>query len=148
MSGLFGSAATTAASSSGSQTQGDLKGDVALNNPPTDTISGLAFSPGQNASDFLAISSWDQKVRIYEIAQNGQSEGRHAYDHGKPVFDVDFSKVGIPHPATARDTPPWPQPALHSRGHSSRQLQPALHLHASTGKQRRARETTKQLTGM
>lgn len=94
MSGLFGSAATTA-SSSNTQTQGDLKGDVALSNPPTDTISGLAFSHGQNPSDFLAVSSWDQKVRIYEISATGQSEGRHAYDHGKPVFDVDFSKVSL-----------------------------------------------------
>ena len=93
MSGLFGSASS--ASSASNQTQGDLKSDVALNNPPTDSISGLAFSPGPQPSDFLAVSSWDNKVRIYEIAQNGQSEGRHAYEHSQPVLGVDFSKVSF-----------------------------------------------------
>ncbi|GKT44776.1 nucleoporin GLE2 [Colletotrichum spaethianum] len=91
MSGLFGSAS----SSSSSNTVGDLKQDVALNNPPEDSISDLAFSPAQNqASDFLAVASWDKKVRIYEIAQNGQSEGRHAYEHDGPVLNCDFSKDG------------------------------------------------------
>lgn len=92
MSGLFGSASSSSATN---QTQGDLKSDVALTNPPTDSISDLAFSPGQQQSDFLAVSSWDNKVRIYEIAQNGQSEGRHAYEHSQPVLNVDFSKVSF-----------------------------------------------------
>lgn len=90
MSGLFG---TTAAASATSNALGDLKSDVALSDPPTDTITALSFSPGQSQQDFLAISSWDNKVRIYEIAQNGQSQGRHAYEHSQPVFDCDFSKV-------------------------------------------------------
>lgn len=90
MSGLFGSAA----SSTPSNTVGDLKSDVALSNPPEDSISDLAFSPAQNqTSDFLAVASWDKKVRIYEIAGNGQSEGRHAYEHDGPVLNCDFSKV-------------------------------------------------------
>jgi mRNA export factor len=90
MSGLFSN--TTAAATS--NTVGDLKQDIALNNPPEDSISDLAFSPAQNqASDFLAVASWDKKIRIYEIAQNGQSEGRHAYEHEGPVFNCDFSKV-------------------------------------------------------
>lgn len=92
MSGLFGSAA--AASSSSAQTTGDLKGDIALSDPPTDTISDLAFSPAQNqTTDFLAVSSWDNKVRIYEINQSGQSQGRHAYEHSQPVLNLDFQKV-------------------------------------------------------
>lgn len=89
MSGLFG----TAAASTTSNALGDLKSDVALSDPPTDTITALSFSPGQSQQDFLAVSSWDNKVRIYEIAQNGQSQGRHAFEHSKPVFDCDFSKV-------------------------------------------------------
>ena len=40
------------------------------------------------------MSSWDKKVRIYEIASTGQSEGRHIYEHAGPVFNVDFSKDG------------------------------------------------------
>lgn len=91
MSTLFGSAA----SSSATNTVGDLKSDVALNDPPTDSISDLAFSPAPNGPDFLAVSSWDNKVRIYEIAPNGQSQGRHAYEHSQPVLNCDFSKVGF-----------------------------------------------------
>ncbi|KAI6084650.1 WD40 repeat-like protein [Hypoxylon rubiginosum] len=89
MSGLFGSSATAASATS--NTIGDLKNDVALSNPPEDTISSLSFSP---AADFLAVSSWDKKVRIYQIAGNGSSEGKHMYEHDAPVLDVDFSKDG------------------------------------------------------
>ena len=91
MSGLFGASAASAAATT---SLGDIKSDVALSNPPTDSVSDLAFSPATNQpSDFLAVCSWDNKVRIYEIAQNGQSEGRHAYDHGQPVLSCEFSKV-------------------------------------------------------
>lgn len=90
MASLFGSAAANAAAST---TVGDLKQDVALNDPPTDSISDLVFSPAGNGPDFLAISSWDNKVRIYEIAQNGQSQGRHAFEHSQAVLGCDFSKV-------------------------------------------------------
>ncbi|KAI2638761.1 WD40 repeat-like protein [Hypomontagnella submonticulosa] len=88
MSGLFGSAAS---SSANSNTIGDLKNDVPISNPPEDTISRLAFSPTQ---DILAVSSWDKKVRIYQIASNGSSEGKHMYEHDAPVLSVDFSKDG------------------------------------------------------
>ncbi|KAF5537467.1 hypothetical protein H9Q69_006761 [Fusarium xylarioides] len=91
MSTLFGGASAAAATSN---TVGDLKQDVALSDPPTDTISDLSFSPAPNGPDFLAISSWDNKVRIYEIAANGQSQGRHAYEHSQPVLNCDFSKDG------------------------------------------------------
>lgn len=91
MSTLFGGASSAAAATS--NTVGDLKNDVALSDPPTDTISDLSFSPAPNGPDFLAISSWDNKVRIYEIAANGTSQGRHAYEHSQPVLGCDFSKV-------------------------------------------------------
>lgn len=91
MSGLFGGASSSAAATS--NTVGDLKNDVALSDPPTDTISDLSFSPAPNGPDFLAIASWDNKVRIYEIAANGQSQGRHVYEHSQPVLNCDFSKV-------------------------------------------------------
>lgn len=93
MSGLFGGG-SAAASSSATNTVGDLNKDVALSSPPEDTISDLAFSPSTSQqNDFLAVSSWDKKVRIYEITQTGQSEGRHAYSHDAPVLNCDFSKV-------------------------------------------------------
>jgi mRNA export factor len=92
MSGIFGTSATSAATAS-NQTQGDLKGDVELSNPPEDSITDLSFSPAPNGPDLLAVSSWDSKVRIYEINSSGQSQGRHAYTHGQPIFSCDFSKV-------------------------------------------------------
>ncbi|KAK8099077.1 Poly(A)+ RNA export protein [Apiospora kogelbergensis] len=86
---LFGSA--PAASASSTNTQGDLSKDVAINQPPEDTVTDLVFSP---AAEILAVSSWDKKVRVYEIDNSGQSQGKHAYDHEAPVFSVDFSKDG------------------------------------------------------
>lgn len=86
MSGLFGS--SSAASTS--NTVGDLAKDVAISNPPEDTVSDIAFS---SQRDFLAVSSWDKKVRIYEISPSGQSEGKHLYEHDAPVLSVDWSKV-------------------------------------------------------
>ncbi|KAI2630057.1 Poly(A)+ RNA export protein [Xylaria nigripes] len=87
MAGLFGS--TT--SSTSSATIGDLKNDVPIANPPEDTVTDLVFSP---VADILAVSSWDKKVRIYQIASNGSSEGKHVYEHEAPVFSTDFSKDG------------------------------------------------------
>jgi len=99
MSGLFG---TSAATSTMANAVGDLKSDLALDNPPEDSISDLAFNPNPaDQKDFLAVSSWDKKVRIYEIAQNGQGQGKHLYEHDAPVFSVDFFKVGPrPSPST------------------------------------------------
>ncbi|KAH6686959.1 Poly(A)+ RNA export protein [Plectosphaerella plurivora] len=92
MSTLFGGASSAAATST---TTGDLGKDVPLSTPPEDTISDLSFSPSTTqANDFLAVSSWDKKIRIYEITQSGQSEGRHAYGHDGPVFSCNFHKDG------------------------------------------------------
>lgn len=92
MSTLFGGGA--ASSAAASTTTGDLGKDVALSTPPEDTISDLSFSPSTTqTNDFLAVSSWDKKIRIYEITQTGQSEGRHAYGHDGPVFSCNFHKV-------------------------------------------------------
>lgn len=88
MSGLFGSATSTTAAAS--NTQGDLSKDVEVSQPPEDTVTDLAFS---SAADLLAVSSWDKKVRIYEINAQGQSQGKHMYEHEAPVFSVDWSKV-------------------------------------------------------
>jgi len=90
MAGLFGAAA----SSSASNTIGDLKSDVEVSNPPTDSISDIAFNPNPaDAKDFLAVTSWDKKVRIYEVASNGATEGKIAIDHDAPVLSCDFFKV-------------------------------------------------------
>lgn len=103
MSGLFGNT-SAAASNSASSSLGDLSKDVALNTPPEDSISDLAFSP---QSEHLAVSSWDKKVRIYEINGQGGSEGKALFEHEAPVFSVHWSKVG-PHesPASYPSHPP------------------------------------------
>lgn len=87
MAGLFGSAATSAPANTA---QGDLSKDVALQNPPEDSISDLSFNPQR---DFLAVSSWDKKVRIYEIDAQGNSQGKALFDHEGPVLNCCWSKV-------------------------------------------------------
>lgn len=86
MAGLFGSAAST----SQANTLGDLSKDVALNSPPDDSVSDLSFSP---QSDHLAVASWDKKVRIYQITQNGGSEGKAFFEHDAPVLSCHWSPV-------------------------------------------------------
>ena len=89
MSGLFGSAAPAASSQSTSQ--GDPSKDIPLNQPPEDSISNLSFSP---TGDFLAVSSWDKKVRIYQVSENGQSEGKAAIDFDGPALSCAWSEDG------------------------------------------------------
>jgi WD40 repeat protein len=85
MTTLFGSS-----SASATNTQGDLSKDVELKQPPTDSVSEIAFSP---KSDLLAVSSWDQKVRIYAIDSYGQGEGKAAFDFQAPALGVAWSTV-------------------------------------------------------
>ena len=86
---LFGNvgASTTAGQTN---TTGDISKDVALNQPPEDSISDLRFSP---ASEHLAVASWDKKVRIYEINEQGQSEGKALFEHEGPVLSCCWSPV-------------------------------------------------------
>lgn len=91
---LFGSAASSsAAAANAAQSQGDLSKDVELTSPPEDSISDIAFS---GAAEFLAVSSWDKKVRIYEISETGSSVGKALYEHEQPVLSVAWSKVPNP----------------------------------------------------
>lgn len=88
---LFGAVATPA-STSQTNTTGDISKDVALNQPPEDSISDLRFSP---ASEHLAVASWDKKVRIYEINEQGQSEGKALFEHEAPVLSCCWSPVSV-----------------------------------------------------
>jgi len=65
--------------------------DVEVADPPTDSISSLAFSP---QADYLAVGSWDNNVRIYEVGSNGQTQGKAMYAHQAPVLSVCWSKDG------------------------------------------------------
>ena len=88
MSGLFGSASSSA--SAANSTTGDISKDIALSNPPEDSISDISFSP---QSEHLAVASWDKKVRIYEINAQGGSEGKALFEHEAPVLSCCWSKV-------------------------------------------------------
>ncbi|CAG8465788.1 21695_t:CDS:2, partial [Dentiscutata erythropus] len=58
--------------------------DYEVPQPPTDGVSGLAFSP---VADYLAVSSWDNNVRIYEInATTRSAVGKAIYSHEKPAL--------------------------------------------------------------
>jgi mRNA export factor len=72
-------------------TEADLAGDIIVQNPPEDSISDLAFSP---QADFFSVSSWDKKVRIYEVSANGTTEGRALYEHDAPVLTTRWTSDG------------------------------------------------------
>ncbi|KAI5201619.1 WD40 repeat-like protein [Aureobasidium subglaciale] len=86
MAGLFGQAQSNSATA----TQGSITGDIALNNPPEDSIQDLSFSP---VSLHLSVASWDNKVRIYEVDPNGGS-GKALIDLGAPALSTCWSKDG------------------------------------------------------
>lgn len=88
---FFGSGAATATAGQ-TNTTGDISKDVQLNQPPEDSISDMRFSP---ASDHLAVASWDKKVRIYEINEQGQSEGKAMFEHEAPVLNCCWSPVSF-----------------------------------------------------
>lgn len=90
MSTLFGGGA--ASSGTTTSTAGDISKDIALNNPPEDSISDLKFSP---QADFLSVASWDKKVRIYQVSEQGQSEGKAVIDFDGPVLCTAWSDVSL-----------------------------------------------------
>ena len=84
---LFGS---TPAATANTNALGDLKNDLTLTSPPEDGISDVKFS---SQSDHLAVSSWDKKVRIYEVKDDGSSQGVAMFEHEGPVLGCCWSKV-------------------------------------------------------
>ena len=90
MSSLFPSSTTSTATSTSSA--GDISKDIAINQPPEDSISDLAFNP---QAEILSVASWDNKVRIYDIAENGQSQGKAMISHNKAALSTSFSVVSF-----------------------------------------------------
>ncbi|KAG5654263.1 hypothetical protein H0H81_005506 [Sphagnurus paluster] len=84
---FFGSQASTTAST----TTAAADKDVEMGEPPTDSISSMAFS---SQADYLAVGSWDNSVRIYEVMAGGQSQGKAMYQHQGPVLSVCWNKEG------------------------------------------------------
>ncbi|KAI8891187.1 WD40 repeat-like protein [Backusella circina FSU 941] len=65
--------------------------DFEVNSPPTDGISALDFS---SQADYLAVSSWDNQVRIYEVQPSGTTLPKASYAHEGPALCVTWSKDG------------------------------------------------------
>ncbi|KAI0058781.1 WD40 repeat-like protein [Artomyces pyxidatus] len=65
--------------------------DIEVADPPSDSISSLSFSP---AADYLAVGSWDNNVRVYEVGPNGQTQGKAMYPHQAPVLSTCWTKDG------------------------------------------------------
>lgn len=86
MSGLFGSGAQS------NPTQGDISKDVPLKDVPEDSVSDISFS---SQTEHLAVASWDNKVRIYEINDRGESQGKAMITHEGPVLSCTWSKVSF-----------------------------------------------------
>lgn len=96
--GAFGSTAmgasnlgNTASTATNQATLQDLQNDIVVPNIGDDSVSDLAFS---SQAEFLSISNWDKGVRIYEITNSGQVEGRAMYQHDGPVLSTRFSMDG------------------------------------------------------
>lgn len=88
MSSLFGGSSIGATNNA--PQQGDLKQDVPVKDIQDDSISSIDFSP---AADFLAATSWNKEVRVWEIDPQGNSQPRTSYKHEGPVLDCTWSKV-------------------------------------------------------
>lgn len=84
---LFGSAAPAAASTTTGDTSKDV--EVQQSQLPSDSIQDLQFSP---TNDFLAVTSWDKKVYIYEVAGNG-ANGKWLFECQGHALSVGWSKV-------------------------------------------------------
>lgn len=89
---MFGSSSSsTTTANNSTPTNSDLANDTTLSNPPDDSISDISFSP---QADLLSVASWDNKVRIYELDGNGQSQGRAMFEHQAPVLSTRWSPDG------------------------------------------------------
>ncbi|THH18128.1 hypothetical protein EW146_g2802 [Bondarzewia mesenterica] len=85
---FFGAASTSSNVASGTTT---AEKDIEVIDPPPDSISSLSFSP---LADYLAVGSWDNNVRIYEVGANGQTQGKAMYGHQGPVLSLCWNKEG------------------------------------------------------
>lgn len=70
----------------------DLSKDVQLATGPEDSVSDLSWS---SAGNYLAVASWDSKVRIYDVTQNATGEGKAMIAFDAPVLSCRWSKVSV-----------------------------------------------------
>ncbi|KAJ4480037.1 WD40-repeat-containing domain protein [Lentinula aciculospora] len=77
--------------STATNTSATAEKDIEMSDPPTDSISSMSFS---SQADYIAVGSWDNSVRIYEVLPGGQTVGKAMYQHEGPVLSVCWNKEG------------------------------------------------------
>jgi len=65
--------------------------DLEVVDPPDDSISCIAFC---STADILAVASWNNEVRLYDVGSNGETRPKAMYKHDGPVLDICWSKDG------------------------------------------------------
>ncbi|XP_018655175.1 mRNA export protein rae1-related [Schistosoma mansoni] len=65
-----------------------------VQSPPGDTVSCLRFSPESMQTTFLAATSWDNRIRIWEVQANGSTIPKAEQMHQGPVFGACWSTDG------------------------------------------------------
>jgi WD40 repeat protein len=69
---------------------GNLSNDIQLAFSPGDAVSSLAWSPVAN---HLAVASWDNKVRVYDVPEGSTGTGVAVAEFDGPVLSCDWSRV-------------------------------------------------------
>lgn len=82
----FGTTATAGAGSTHNPNK-----DIEIVNPPSDGVSSMKFSP---VAGHLVATSWDNQVRCWEVAANGQSIAKAAVTCEHPPLCCDWSADG------------------------------------------------------
>ena len=66
-------------------------GDIEVANAATDGISCVQWSPTAN---FLAVGSWDNQIRVWDVQASGQAVPKAATSHDAPVLCAAWSSDG------------------------------------------------------
>jgi mRNA export factor len=69
----------------------NTKNDFELTPGCTDGISDVSFSP---AADYIAATSWDNQLRIWEVLPNNTTAAKAAVQHDAPALCCTWSKDG------------------------------------------------------
>jgi len=88
----FGASKSSLSTTASRPNEGSVAKDKAVASDATDTISCLRWSP---VSNHLAASSWDGKVRIYDVAADLTTRGVALIAAEAPVLSCDWSEVSL-----------------------------------------------------
>jgi WD40 repeat protein len=69
-----------------------LPNDVQLASATDDSISDVSWSPVAN---HLAVASWDNKVRVFDLTQSKSGELKAGIEFDAPVFSCHWERVSL-----------------------------------------------------